>query len=178
MAHAQHAFVNFDDRGDERVKVRLSIRIDLGSGLPEACTVQDISASGFLIETDVAPQGGVLVHLPDRSIVPATVVWSGERFFGCRFESLLPQSIVDQLSQASPVVWPRFARQSHALRSPAELRMNAAERVQEPSAQDVVGPVIEERKEQRMSPRASMLVIAASAVLSWGVLAACVVPLM
>lgn len=178
MAHAQPAFANLDDRNDERVKVRTSVQADLGNGGAETCIVQDISTSGFLIETNAAPDASrILVHLPDETIVPATIVWTGERFLGCRFDHPLTQSVVDQLAERSPVVWPRFARRDQVVQSPAHVRATTAEHAAEPSGEDIVRLTTDHREEQRMSPRASMLVIAASAMLSWGIVAACVVPL-
>lgn len=179
MGHAQHAFQSVDDRINERVKVRIALQVDLGNGKPEPCEAHDISTTGLLIETLTTAAGeSVLVHLPDGSTLQAAVIWSGDRFLGCRFGQPISRARLRQIKQVSPVVWPDFGRPSLDLAESIQIQLQPVDSQLEPLVSDVVRLETALNEERRMSPRNSMLVIAASAVVSWGVLAACVVPLL
>jgi transcriptional regulator with XRE-family HTH domain len=86
-AHLDHPMPGDDRREAPRRILRLETSGILPGGSRANVTVHNISASGLLIETDIALASGerLTIELPQAGAVEATVVWRSERLHGCAF---------------------------------------------------------------------------------------------
>lgn len=108
-----------DDRGAERFRVRLgALWLDHGPGAQEL-TILDVSASGFLLETDqsLSSNSRIIVELPDDVCKACHVVWSSGRFYGAVFAEHLSTAELERIVGASPVVWPTFREEDRPVSS-------------------------------------------------------------
>lgn len=80
-----------DRRGATRRTLRLAVEGRFAEGDAGAVTVRDISATGLLIETEVALTEGdsFAVDLPEVGEQSAQVVWANAPMFGCRLSAPL-----------------------------------------------------------------------------------------
>jgi len=71
----------------------------------EVVTIHDISNTGLLLETKVRLVEGqrLDVDLPEIGFTQAEVVWSSERFFGCRFDTPVSKAAVSAALLRNPV---------------------------------------------------------------------------
>lgn len=74
-------------------------KLTLGSTLADCGTevvIHNLSSSGLLIETqaDLRSDDAFEVHMPEAGASQAIVVWSSERFFGCRFQRPVPLAAI------------------------------------------------------------------------------------
>lgn len=78
---------------NSRYAHRRSLRLAVGLvGSNAGVLIHDLSLTGLLIETSeqLLPGELLLVEMPERGSIPATVVWSSGRFFGCQFQDSIP----------------------------------------------------------------------------------------
>jgi transcriptional regulator with XRE-family HTH domain len=87
---------SFDQRGTPRKTLRLLTSLKGAGRKGTPVLVHDLSAGGMLIESDESLAIGetLAVELPRAGQREATVVWTGDRFYGCRFAEELPSSAV------------------------------------------------------------------------------------
>jgi transcriptional regulator with XRE-family HTH domain len=80
---------NAENRSDERRKIRLEVQSASSTGDSFFATLRNVSRTGLLLEADTTLAIGneLLVDLPEAGRIAATVVWSGDRMYGCRFAS-------------------------------------------------------------------------------------------
>jgi hypothetical protein len=92
---------------NRRYSSRRSLR--LGSVLSDSgaeIIIHDISAAGMLIETSKELTTGetLVIDLPERGEVSATVSWNSGQYFGCQFEQSIPAAAVSAaLLRSAPV---------------------------------------------------------------------------
>ena len=144
-----------EERGCERFRMRLNSPGQSPSSGASDVTVHELSASGFLIETDAPLDLGapIAFELPVAGAVAGEIVWGSGQFYGGQFARPLSREALAAALSASRVVWPSFASTSAAQRAPVE----------RPAA----GVDAEE-----MLPLATRIrVIVGSSVLLWGLIA-------
>ncbi|MDJ0979395.1 MAG: helix-turn-helix domain-containing protein [Erythrobacter sp.] len=108
-----------DARRDERRSLFLETSGSLPGGLEANVLIHNISASGLLIETDMAlaVDEKLILDLPEAEAVRATVVWQSGFLYGCAFEEALePNAMAAVQLRADPVAAPS----GPALESPPE----------------------------------------------------------
>lgn len=101
---------------DERGAARRTLNLDVVGETATATgnvTLLNLSTTGVLLRTPEKLRLGERVRLsfPDRHRVTATVVWTGEGLFGCRFETPVSQATVSAASLRSPFAQPAAAPQ-------------------------------------------------------------------
>ena len=86
-AHLDPASASAGIRSAERRQLYLETSGGLPGGAVANVAIHNISAGGMLIETDLdlVPGLEIQVDLPHEPSVPAEIVWSSGRYFGCRF---------------------------------------------------------------------------------------------
>jgi PilZ domain len=94
---------------ENRYKVRRALR--LGSvlgGSGDEVIIHNLSATGFLVETSADLTSGetLEVDLPEGGLVPASVVWRRDRFYGCEFATSVPAAVVSAAALRSDVISP------------------------------------------------------------------------
>lgn len=97
-------------REEDRFRVRFgAMWLDYGPNAHEF-TVLEVSASGFLIETDqhLPANASIIVELPDSVAKICRVVWASGKFHGATFSEPLSVSELQRLIAASPDVWPNL----------------------------------------------------------------------
>jgi hypothetical protein len=97
-----------EGRSCERFRVRFgAVRLDAAADAPDLI-VHDVSASGFLLQTDaVLPCGTqIIVELPGAIFRQACILWSSNDFYGAQFSKMLEPAELEQILMANPVVWP------------------------------------------------------------------------
>ncbi len=89
-----------------RRQLRLESEGSTASGQTARVLIHNVSTSGLLIESPVAlaEDERIELALPEVGITSAHVVWMSERFYGCRFETPLPESALGLLELFSRVI--------------------------------------------------------------------------
>jgi hypothetical protein len=79
---------------EARRTLRFETTGELPAGNAAAVRVHNISATGLLLETAAVLTEGeeIAIDLPLAGLCQARVVWSSDRYFGCRFAEALAQS--------------------------------------------------------------------------------------
>lgn len=94
-------------RGAHRVRLKLEVSGSFENGSQTSALVQNLSASGILIETGEALSldQRIEVDLPEAGQVGATVIWTSGTLSGCRFDRPLPKAVLSaaQLRNPSPL---------------------------------------------------------------------------
>ncbi len=110
-----------EERGAERFRLRLSSPGQVDSSGASSVTVHELSASGFLIETDAPLPVGASVsfELPVAGVVAGEIVWGSGTYLGGQFHAKLPRDVLAAALAASRVVWPSFTPTSIADRGQA-----------------------------------------------------------
>lgn len=93
------------DRMAPRRRLQLEVRGSTDEGEIEAVLIHNVSETGLLIETeaDLAAQDQLQVDLPEGDATTATVVWTSENLFGCKFEEPLAPAVLSAIRLQSPV---------------------------------------------------------------------------
>lgn len=89
-------------RGARRT-LRFDTTGEFPAGTAAAVRVHNISASGLLLETAaaLAEDEHIAIDLPLAGLCQARVVWSSDRYFGCRFAEALSQSTLSAVELRS-----------------------------------------------------------------------------
>lgn len=96
-------------RGD-RWRVRLGARwLDSGP-VGQSLTILDLSASGFLLETDQPLSAGsyLIVEMPGEVSKFCKTVWNSGKLHGATFSEPLSETELQDLISSSSVIWPSF----------------------------------------------------------------------
>jgi hypothetical protein len=146
---------------EERSADRYRLLLEANAGLPEAGTqavrIHDLSATGFLLESDAALEVGTEISLdiPGAGAAAGDVVWSSGSFAGGQFREMLSPDALAAARSGSRVVWPDFARKS------------AADRASETSAPAIADDRAQAVADERWPlPRRLQFIVGAS-VLLW-----------
>ena len=108
-----------EERGCERFRLRLNSPGQSPSSGASDVTIHELSASGFLIETDAPLDLGapIAFELPVAGVVAGEIVWSSGQYFGGQFASPLSRDVLNAALSASRVIWPSFSPTSAAHRA-------------------------------------------------------------
>lgn len=81
-----------------------------------AVMVHNISATGMLLESDIALEQGeaIAVDLPDAGMTAARVIWSSGPLFGCQFDHPLSSAALIAAELSSMIAKERVEAFSHA----------------------------------------------------------------
>lgn len=81
---------------DPRRRLRLEARGVTASGDAARVLVHNISASGLLLESEVAlePNERIDVDLPQAGTIPARVIWASGSYYGCQFEAVISTAVL------------------------------------------------------------------------------------
>lgn len=95
------------ESGKARGSVRRTLRLKVAAATPEDAShalIHNISEGGLLVETRAPLKLGdtLEVDLPEAGTTAAIVVWSRDRFFGCRFQSPVHVGAVSAALLRSP----------------------------------------------------------------------------
>jgi hypothetical protein len=103
-----------DERGSERYRLRLNSVGQADSSGSSGVTVHELSATGFLIETDAPLTLGsaIAFELPVAGIVRGEIIWASGHYFGGQFHRPLSPDAIAAALGASRVVWPNFTPSS------------------------------------------------------------------
>ena len=115
-AHIDPAPGTFDERREPRRAMTLETSGTLPGGVEANVAVQNLSATGMLIETDLPLQAGEMltIDLPGSGPVDAEIVWQSERLFGCAFAERLSDAAL-----AGAQVEASFGPEAQTMRFPA-----------------------------------------------------------
>lgn len=93
---------------DNRRTLQLQAQGALVSGLATNVIIHNVSATGMLVESDVAltPGEGIAVDLPQMGVTPAKVVWTSGKLFGCQFEAPISSAALSAAQLRSAVTAP------------------------------------------------------------------------
>lgn len=96
---------------ERRIKPRHVLHIEVAISVGEQGTdasVHDLSTTGLRIETDDPLEVGeqLTIELLGDATVDATVVWTSDRSYGCRFDSPVPQSVIGAIVLQAPIDLP------------------------------------------------------------------------
>lgn len=151
-----------EDRGAERFRLQLHARGSQEEASAEVI-VQELSATGFLIESDFAFAAGesLSVEIPGVGAVEATLIWNSGRYFGGEFERRLPSAALKSALSASKVVGPSFRATSASER--AASAAEAPLLVQRLSIEQESGD-----EEQRLPVHRRAQLIVGTSLLLWG----------
>lgn len=161
------------DRGATRFRLRLRAVGDDGEGRERTVVVHDLSASGFLIESDepLAMGSEIAIDMPGSGKVSAAIVWSRDKFHGGHFRRPISPDAVRRALSESQVVWLNLSRSSATDRRVTD----------KPTGSDEIDSLMRHaavrippefgRANERFSPRTSLLVIAGSSLALWGAIA-------
>ncbi|GMN01887.1 helix-turn-helix domain-containing protein [Erythrobacter sp. MTPC3] len=85
-----------DERGNPRREMQLQTSAAQAGAAEANVTVHNLSATGMLLETDIALDQGemISVKLPEAGRVTAKIVWANERLYGCEFRKQLDESAI------------------------------------------------------------------------------------
>lgn len=89
-----------------RRQLRLESEGSTASGQTARVLIHNVSTTGLLIESPVelAHDERIELALPEIGTASAHVVWMSQRFYGCRFETALPESALGMLELFSRVI--------------------------------------------------------------------------
>lgn len=81
---------------DPRRMLRLEAQGLTASGDAARVLVHNISASGLLLESEVAlePNERIDVDLPQAGTIPARVIWASGSYYGCQFEAAISTAVL------------------------------------------------------------------------------------
>ncbi|MEP4238555.1 helix-turn-helix domain-containing protein [Parasphingorhabdus sp.] len=98
-AYLETALADSSSRGQSRRRLHLETSGTLISGERANVTVHNVSATGFLIETDVglSINEAVTVDLPQTGPVVARVAWASSHLFGCQFDQQISASVLSAM---------------------------------------------------------------------------------
>lgn len=90
---------------DPRRMLRLEARGLTASGGTARVLIHNISASGLLLESEVAlsPDERIDVDLPQAGAIPARVIWASGSFFGCQFDAPISTAVLSAAQLRSDV---------------------------------------------------------------------------
>jgi hypothetical protein len=95
----------FENQADERGASRRTLHLGVSGkfGTEGSATVQNLSASGLLIETATPLEEGekIVVDLPHTGERSATVIWSDAPMHGCRFDEPLSSAALSAVRGSS-----------------------------------------------------------------------------
>ncbi|HVM37779.1 MAG TPA: hypothetical protein VM265_05270 [Sphingomicrobium sp.] len=103
-AHLQSAHSD-EQREERRYAVRRRLRLlSFLATSGERVMIHNLSVTGFLMESDAELADGerLQVHLPERGLTDANVVWQRDRFYGCEFAAPVPAAVVRAAVLRSP----------------------------------------------------------------------------
>jgi hypothetical protein len=108
--------LTFPKREPKRSRVFLSAQVDAGSG-SASVRIRDISTTGALLESDLAPKGGETLELICGSTtLRARVAWADRGWFGVEFFTpLVVGDLVDAAGTKLAVSAPRTYHRSERL---------------------------------------------------------------
>lgn len=88
----------------------------LRDGVDTAVMVHNISATGLLLESEVALEPGetIAIDLPDAGVTAARVIWSSGPLFGCQFEHAVSPATLVAMELTSAVTRGRLELSSAA----------------------------------------------------------------
>lgn len=113
------AVENTDERWSPRFRLSLQGSAGESGGDHVEAVLHDLSATGFLIETD-APLSiarTISLEMPGLGTVTGEVVWGTERFFGGHFRTAIPESLVRGALAQSRIVGTDFTHRTTADRA-------------------------------------------------------------
>ncbi len=89
-----------------RRQLRLAAEGSTASGQTAQVQIHNVSTTGLLIESTVALAEDERIEfaLPEVGTASAHVVWMSEKFYGCRFETPVPESVLAALELQSRVI--------------------------------------------------------------------------
>ncbi len=89
-----------------RRQLRLESEGSTASGQTARVLIHNVSATGLLIESAVALAEAeqIEIALPQVGTTSAHVVWTSENFYGCRFDTPLPASVLGGLELYSRLI--------------------------------------------------------------------------
>jgi transcriptional regulator with XRE-family HTH domain len=89
---------------DPRRRLRLEARGVTASGGKADVLVHNVSATGLLLESQVALAVGetIEIDLPHAGATPASVVWTSENLFGCQFAAPISAAALSAAQLRSP----------------------------------------------------------------------------
>ena len=110
-----------EDRNAERFRLQLHARGSQADAASADVIVQDLSATGFLIESDFAFAAGesLSVEIPGAGAVEATLIWNSGRYFGGEFARALSPAALKSALSKSKVIGPSFRATSATERAAA-----------------------------------------------------------
>ncbi|QIG55446.1 helix-turn-helix domain-containing protein [Altererythrobacter sp. BO-6] len=113
-AHLDPTSTSADMRSAERRQLYLETSGGLPGGEEANVAIHNISAGGMLIETDLDLRPGleIQVDLPHEPSVPAEIVWSSGRYFGCRFNRPIGSAALSAVQLKAEGPLPSELRQS------------------------------------------------------------------
>jgi hypothetical protein len=159
-----------EDRSAERYRLQIQATGSQADAGAAEILVQDLSATGFLIESDYpfATGDALTVDMPGIGKVDASLVWTSGRFFGGEFARPLSRDALKSLLSHSKVVGPSFRATGASDRGGATAA-RFAEPVEElPSFQPLDGASLSQ--EQRLPlPRRAQIIILTSLLLWSGI---------
>lgn len=94
-------------RGEPRVQLCLDLP---APGIPNGLVrVLDLSASGMMIHCEhrLEPEETLLVEIPGRGTITATIVWRRQTLMGCRFAEPLSRAAIAAIRLRAPPALPR-----------------------------------------------------------------------
>lgn len=141
-------------RSRARRQIRLTTIASNPRGEKFAILIHNLSQTGVLVEASASlAKGDVIeIELPEGGARAATVVWSGGRFFGCEFGHDLSSAVISGAVLRAQPSLPSVTAQGAASSS-----AKASE------------------KENLLSPRTRLSVIALLSIVSWGLVLAAVI---
>lgn len=95
--------------GDLRKRSRRDLVLRVGASVRDTVAadvvIHNLSTTGLLMETDADLSQGeaFIVEVPHAGPVRATVVWAGERMFGCTFEQAITPAAVSAALLRAPI---------------------------------------------------------------------------
>lgn len=95
----------FDGRESERIELMIETDGLVGSGERVKVILHNISTSGVLIETGQALQltQNIHVDVPEAGQVAATIIWSSEQLYGCRFIKPISRAALSAAKLRNPL---------------------------------------------------------------------------
>ncbi len=94
-----------EQRRSPRHKLSLEVEVSGADGAPAAAIIHNLSQVGFLMETSAQFATGERIDIPlaANAAVPAQVIWSCGRLFGCEFQRPISSALLSgALLKASP----------------------------------------------------------------------------